>query len=316
MRRLRDVLGLGLLVSLAVPGSAAGTTLVGGGQVIEAIGSDAADSISVSNDATGQAVLITDPAGTDIGNPALGCTDLGNTVSCPVGTNYATYVIPGGGDDVIDLGGAHGATLNPPAIVTESDGNDTEYGSAGPDIMRGGVGNDFLEGFAGRDNLLGESGEDTILARDGGPDRLLCNVHPPAEDMVEFDMVDELINCRAPVVGVTLRKRFALRRPNRTRVRDLELGQVPADATVTVTCSASRGCPFTSRVVPPSPGTIKLAQLFRRALLRPGTKIAIEVVAPSHVGQLFQLVTRAHRRPTRADACLPPGAEQTPTSCP
>jgi RTX calcium-binding nonapeptide repeat (4 copies) len=305
---------------LAGPGSAAATTLVGGGQVIEAIGSDAGDSISVANDASGQNVLISDPAGTDIGNLDLGCTDLGNTVSCPVGANYATYVIPGGGDDVIDLGGASGAMLNPHAIVTESDGNDTEYGSAGPDSMRGGVGNDRLVGFAGKDILFGEAGEDTILARDGGPDSLVCNVNPPLEDTVEFDTVDELVHCRAPVVGVTLRKSFVLPRPRRTRVKKLELGQLPADSIVTVTCQASggqpiRGCPFTSKTLTPNPGSLELGSLFKKPL-RVGTSIGIEVFAPSSLGRSYLLTTRAERRPVRLDQCLMSGPTPNPIPAP
>jgi hypothetical protein len=92
--------------------------------------------------------------------------------------------------------------------------------------------------------------------------------------------------------GFNARKAWS--RVNRLRVRDL-----PANATVELTC-AGAGCPFKSRRATAAKGKTSLDLLSRmkRAKLRPKARLTVKISAPGMVGKSLRFTIRAGRTPS------------------
>jgi hypothetical protein len=95
-----------------------------------------------------------------------------------------------------------------------------------------------------------------------------------------------------------------------TVFKGLTVRNVPAGATVTVTCA--KGCKRTSLTLKNVAGTVSLKPFFakraKQGSLKAGTKIRVAVTAPNMIGAVKTLTVRARRAPTVATRCLAPGA--------
>ncbi len=88
--------------------------------------------------------------------------------------------------------------------------------------------------------------------------------------------------------------------------------RAPADAEVRLSCHG-RDCPYRSKSVVPEEGVLRFRRLERR--LRSGTVIELFVTKRATIGKYTRFRVRRGRRPTRVDACLPPGGSK-PRPCP
>jgi Putative metal-binding motif len=105
-----------------------------------------------------------------------------------------------------------------------------------------------------------------------------------------------------------------------TRIAKLTAVNVPAGATVTVSCATKAlGCRFSSRTTSVKVArTLGLGKIIGRALtrakLRKGAKIEVRVTSAGHVGTVARFTIRKGKTPTRTTLCVPPGAAK-PTAC-
>lgn len=168
-------------------GPAPQTTYVGfaasidGHSVLHVVGSAGPDRIEIS--AAGEAILVADPAGLDVGpsgrpTTATGCKlSRGGTVAtCVSGRGIDTLAVNGrGGNDEIAVSKGVPRTLA--AYLDGGHGNDAVHGSPGDDFIHGGPsGADRLVGRGGDDSLQSDSGGDTLR---GGPGDDLLVVSQP-----------------------------------------------------------------------------------------------------------------------------------------
>jgi hypothetical protein len=93
-----------------------------------------------------------------------------------------------------------------------------------------------------------------------------------------------------------------------TRVTRLAVVDVPAGATVTVTCRG-RGCPFRAkrRAAARAKRRIDLLRPLRRARLRPGVVLEVRVTKPRTIGKVVRFTMRRRLAPGSEALCLPPG---------
>ncbi|MBE2315879.1 putative metal-binding motif-containing protein [Solirubrobacter sp. CPCC 204708] len=147
---------------------------------------------------------------------------------------------------------------------------------------------------------------------DGVANTLDCNdlnaaIRPGAVDTPQ-DGVDQDCNgvdppaprIQSPVsYGFNAKKTWS--RVNLLRVREL-----PANATVELTCSG-KGCPFKSRRAAASRGsaTLNLLSRMKKAKLRPGATLTLRITAPGHEGKALQFKIRSNRTPKLTTRTLP-----------
>lgn len=102
----------------------------------------------------------------------------------------------------------------------------------------------------------------------------------------------------------------------RTRVKQLEVREVPNEAKVQVRCNG-RGCAFskkTAKAAGTIDPTVGLKGFFKGRRLRVGTTIEIRVTAPNAIGKLVHYEVRRNKVPIRTIKCLPPGT-RGPQAC-
>ena len=106
---------------------------------LNAIGTSANDSVTVSKTAAGYLVVI-------------------NGVSTPINGNVVRVLVDGqAGNDTLRVTDA----VLIPATISGGDGGDSLYGGGGASTMKGGAGNDTMDGAAGPDVFEGGTGNDT-----------------------------------------------------------------------------------------------------------------------------------------------------------
>jgi hypothetical protein len=109
-----------------------------------------------------------------------------------------------------------------------------------------------------------------------------------------------------PLIGAGLSARFGLSGAS-TTVATLTAKNLPAGATVTVTCKG-RKCAFASKSqsVKKATATLTLAALFKKRRLTAGTTIVVRIAASGVRGRSFTYTTRKAKQPKRAAACTAP----------
>jgi 6-phosphogluconolactonase (cycloisomerase 2 family) len=106
-----------------------------------------------------------------------------------------------------------------------------------------------------------------------------------------------------------------------TRLLTLRVNNLPAGATVRVTCTTKRRaqqkrCPYRSRsqTVRRATRRLNLASPYRGKRLPVGTVIEVRITAPNAIGKVSRFTVRRRAIPKRVDRCLPPGA-RSPSRC-
>ena len=101
---------------------------------------------------------------------------------------------------------------------------------------------------------------------------------------------------------------FSTSKPGKrsTAFKALKVNNVPAGATVTATCV--KGCSRKAFVARNAYRTVSLERLIDRGPLKAGTKVRVVVSMSRTIAAVQTLTVRAHRKPTVATRCLPPGA--------
>ncbi len=96
----------------------------------------------------------------------------------------------------------------------------------------------------------------------------------------------------------------------KTRFTLLKLRNLPARASVTVTCTG-RGCPAALRgkgvTLPGTSPSLKLTRLVK-SRLKSGTRIVVTITAPGSRTTVKTIVIRKHKAPRVATTCVLPGA--------
>jgi hypothetical protein len=158
--------------------------------VIEIVGDDAAEDITVER-ALSSDIVVSSPAGGLSTFTCTGTPDNGNAtvVTCPSGTSL-TVDLGGGGDRF------RSTSLALPTSVSGGEGID-DLGTGGAnDVLAGGADNDTLDGGGGIDEYFGETGDDTIKARDGNAERISCGA---GSDEADNDFTDIIAECERGV---------------------------------------------------------------------------------------------------------------------
>ena len=153
----------------------------GGSARLEASGSDADDSLTVSSTGGNRPTLtVEDGVNTVRISKTISRTDVlagdGNDtlqVASLIDVGSTLVVVNGeGGEDVVS---ASGAQIDVVYLRLEGgDGDDTLAGSLGNDTIDGGLGNDRADGSRGNDTIIGGDGDDVLDGEDGD-DVLLGN---------------------------------------------------------------------------------------------------------------------------------------------
>jgi Ca2+-binding RTX toxin-like protein len=96
-----------------------------------------------------------------------------------------------------------------------------------------------------------------------------------------------------------------------TRVTKLKVTDVPAGATVALTCTGG-GCPKhgLSKTVAEATSTLDVRKPLNGKSLKPGAKIEIRITKAQTIGQLIRFTIRRRKAPSSAGLCLPPGATE------
>ena len=98
-------------------------------------------------------------------------------------------------------------------------------------------------------------------------------------------------------------------------LRRLVVNEVPAGATVTVTCKG-RGCPFKSRTFAASrTGTATATKTFARKRLRPGVVLEVRITKPGAIGRVLTYKLVRGKVPKALIQCLAVGATKPAKSC-
>jgi WD40 repeat protein len=105
--------------------------------------------------------------------------------------------------------------------------------------------------------------------------------------------------------------------PNFTKASNLSVNNLPAGATVRVTCKTKKkkqqkkGCPYKSKrvAVAVARAKLNLRKPFAKKRLPVGTKITITITAPNMIGKRFSYTVRKRAVPKVSTRCLPPGGK-------
>jgi hypothetical protein len=95
--------------------------------------------------------------------------------------------------------------------------------------------------------------------------------------------------------------------------QSLSISHIPSGGKVQVICNG-RGCPFGSKTLTPSHGTVSVAKALKHAALHPHTSIDLRITAPNDVGKVAIFTMRFGAAPSLSESCLTPGATK-PTAC-
>ena len=75
------------------------------------------------------------------------------------------------------------------------------------------------------------------------------------------------------------------------------------------------GCPFAKKTfAAPKNGKLALASALKKRHLAPHTTVALQITAPSEVGEVVVFTIRSGKSPAETFGCLTPGA-RTPAAC-
>jgi hypothetical protein len=96
-----------------------------------------------------------------------------------------------------------------------------------------------------------------------------------------------------------------------TTISEITIRRARKGSRVRITCRG-RGCPFKARTrrIARDRAKLVLKRPFRKARLRPKTRVEIRVTKAATIGVVARLTIRAGKRPARKDLCLPPGARK------
>jgi len=161
----------------------------------------------------------------------------------------------------------------------------------------------------------------------GGAD---CNdddvrIHPGALD-VAGDGIDQDCDGRDAVVARprTVRTTVSLSSSVHrayTRIARLTARNVPAGATLTVSCATKAlGCRFATRTTSVRRTmTLGLGKVVGRSLtrarLKKGARLVVRVSSPGQIGSVTRFTVRKGKTPAKATLCLPPGATKPQRTC-
>ena len=154
--------GSGSFASRASPSfSFTGATIItvngglGGFDVIEVQGTDAADVVNV----TGAVITLVGTVNIGAGIDELNILTFGGTDDVAAGVRVPTTVELGSGNDLVPLGTGAGIRLT----LLGGTGDDALFGGAGADRLEGGEGDDTMVGGGGDDFAYGGAGSDTFV---------------------------------------------------------------------------------------------------------------------------------------------------------
>ena len=120
-----------------------------------------------------------------------------------------------------------------------------------------------------------------------------------------------------PIVTSTVENGW-LAGPSSTSVARLAARNVPAGATVEVTCSG-RGCPRKARKqtfkVTRQTARLNVAKAFGKAKLRLRARVEVRILRPGFVGRVLRFTVRRSAVPQLSNLCMAPGA-RSPGACP
>jgi Ca2+-binding RTX toxin-like protein len=146
----------------------------GAGDLLTVIGTDGADSFTMSPAGGGHQVVL--------GASAVVTTDAAAEL---------IRILAGKGSDVLDASGMPGA--GPATILDGGEDVDDVRGGAAADVLTGGPGNDRITDAGGADEIFGGQDDDTIDASDGVTDtRIECDL---GTDTVDADADDPVVEC-------------------------------------------------------------------------------------------------------------------------
>jgi hypothetical protein len=194
-----------------------------------------------------------------------------------------------------------------PGIAPVIDCND-----ANPAIHPGApeiFGNGIDEDCNGRDDVNRDADGD------GFPVPIDCDdanaaIRPGALE-VRGNAVDENCDRRADpwaVVAAAVTNQWALD-GRVTRLRSLVVRLAPKGARVSLGCRG-RSCPFTKtrvRTVARDLAPVSFSSAFRRARLRPGTRLTLTITAPQSIGRTYTYTVKAGALPDPRVVCRAPG---------
>lgn len=116
-----------------------------------------------------------------------------------------------------------------------------------------------------------------------------------------------------PTLGAKVQSRF--KAALRTIVLKLTVNGGPSPVNIRVACvGKKKGCPFKGKTFPPRTGSTSLTNLFKKAKLKPGAVIEIQVTQPGTIGNVFRFTIRKNKSPLSQKLCLSPGAK-APAPC-
>jgi Ca2+-binding RTX toxin-like protein len=314
-----------------VQGGAGNDVLSGGAGV---------DTVDYSERASGQPVTVSLDGAVNDG--ATGEAD-------NIGTDFEA-INGGAGADTLSAAAVPGATLNGNSgndtlfapngggKLLGGIGDDKLTGGDGADVIDAGLGDDSIDGQGGKDTVSGGAGDDTIEARDGAADAIDCGAD---DDTALSDSVDTRKDCekgsiKAPPVVVVVNDPTPQPQPHAqpvvtprifatltfnfsafstfTKFTSFKVKNVPAGATVLVSCKASKGkkCvakPFKKKHA----GTISIKP-YTKKKFPAGTKITVAITRPGAIGLAKVISVVKRKAPTSKTLCLPPGAKK-PSKC-
>jgi hypothetical protein len=195
--------------------------------------------------------------------------------------------------------------------------SDIDCDDANPGISPGAV--DIFENGVDEDC---DGRDDVNLDRDadGFPVPADCNdgdraIRPGALE-VKGNTIDE--NCDTRAEPFALLRALVLNNwevaGGVTRLRKLQVRNAPRGARIVFRCSG-RGCPIRrrARTVPRDLAPITLHNGFRRARLRPGTRLTVTVTAPETTGRTWSYVVKRGALPDPRTTCRAPGETRSRT---